>query len=74
MHFRIIAFMLKEIRKQKGLTQERLSVLSGVEQTTISSLETGRINRPAWAIVCKLARALDVRPEELFPVEIIDKA
>jgi transcriptional regulator with XRE-family HTH domain len=61
--------MLRTIRNQKSLTQDQLSEKSGVEQSTISGIETGRIKRPAWEIVCKLARALDTNPEELFPIE-----
>jgi transcriptional regulator with XRE-family HTH domain len=60
--------MLRAIRNEQGLTQEQLSEKSGVEQTTISGLETGRIKRPAWEIVAKLANALGVAPEKLFPI------
>ncbi len=59
---------LKEIRKQKQITQEALAALSGVDQSTISALETERMKRPSWEIVAKLARALEMNPEELFPV------
>ena len=76
MHFsldRIYAFMhnqtmLKDMRKQQGLTQEQLSEKSGVDQTTISRIETEEIKRPRWEIVARLSDALGVKPEELFPV------
>jgi transcriptional regulator with XRE-family HTH domain len=60
---------LKKIRTKRNLTQERLSELSGVDQSTICAIETARMKRPSWEIVAKLARALDTKPEELFPVE-----
>jgi transcriptional regulator with XRE-family HTH domain len=60
---------LRETRKQRGLTQIQLSELAGVEQGTISRLENGESDRPSWEIVARLARALDVPPEELFPIE-----
>ncbi len=60
--------MLKQARKLRKLTQEQLSEFSGVDQTTISGIESGRIKRPRWEIVSKLAKALDVSPEELFPI------
>ncbi len=60
--------MLEQLRKQLGLTQEQLAEKSGVDQTTISRLERGEIKRPRWEVVANLARALDVKPEELFPV------
>lgn len=59
---------LREARQDRKLTQERLAELSGVDQTTISNLEVGRIQSPAWETVCRLARVLDIPPEELFPV------
>ena len=59
---------LKDLRKTKGLTQEALQEMTGVDQSTISALESGRIKAPSWEIVVRLARALEVSPEELFPV------
>ncbi|PZD95197.1 XRE family transcriptional regulator [Paenibacillus sambharensis] len=34
--------LIREIRKHKGLSQQRLADLSGVSQTTISNLENNR--------------------------------
>lgn len=59
---------LRDARQRRRLTQERLAELSGVEQATISALETGRVQSPAWETVGRLCRVLRVRPEELFPV------
>jgi transcriptional regulator with XRE-family HTH domain len=59
---------LKSIRDKKKLTQEQLAELSGVDQSTISALETERMKSPSWQIVAKLANALGVQPEKLFPV------
>jgi transcriptional regulator with XRE-family HTH domain len=61
---------LLETRKRKGLTQVQLAAKSGVDQTTISKIEVGTMQSPSWAIVAKLAYALRVRPEALFPVEV----
>lgn len=60
--------LLKEIRKQKNLTQTQLAEKSGVDQATISNLEIGRVKCPSWEIVAKLSRALRVSPNKLFPV------
>jgi transcriptional regulator with XRE-family HTH domain len=59
---------LKSIRDKQKLTQEQLADLSGVDQSTISALETERMKSPSWQIVAKLAKALGVAPEKLFPV------
>lgn len=65
---------LREARQAKKLTQEALAQLSGIEQATISQLETGRVQSPAWETVAKLCAALDVDPHEVFPVELREEA
>jgi transcriptional regulator with XRE-family HTH domain len=60
---------LKDIRYKKRLTQEKLAEISGVDQSTISSIENNPDKIPAWPTVAKLAKALDMKPEELFPVD-----
>ena len=50
---------LSELRKLKGLTQERLAVLSGVHRVTIARYETGRMN-PNVKTLEKLSTALQV--------------
>src|SRR5215204_2204065 len=59
-------------------TQARLAKEAGVSPTTVSAIETGKIGRPHFGTLGKLARALDVAPEELLdtrePVEQQDPA
>ena len=55
---------LREERKRSRLTQEELSILSGVNRVTIARLETGAA-RATRETAHKLARVLKVRPEEL---------
>jgi transcriptional regulator with XRE-family HTH domain len=59
---------LREARQQRKLTQEELAARSGVEQTTISNLETGRVQSPTWETVSRLCKVLRVKPEDVFPV------
>lgn len=59
---------LRDIRIAKGITQEDLEASSGVTQTTISAIECGKNKRPSWETVRRLASALSVAPDELFPV------
>src|SRR5215208_2896935 len=47
-------------------TQARLAQEAGVSPTTISGIETGKIGRPHFGTLGKLARALRVAPEELL--------
>lgn len=56
---------LREARKQKGWTQDVLAAKSGINQTTISCIETGGVTRPAFITVVKLAAALGIDPRVL---------
>ena len=53
-----------EIRKERGLTQARLSDLSGVSRVTIARFETGKCS-PSLETLDKLARALNITIDEL---------
>jgi transcriptional regulator with XRE-family HTH domain len=61
------------IRLMRMWTQARLAKEAGISPTTVSAIETGKIGRPHFGTLGKLARALDVAPEELLdtrePVE-----
>jgi transcriptional regulator with XRE-family HTH domain len=59
---------LRKVRRDRDITQEQLAAMSDVDQTVISKLERGEIIRPSWDVVGRLARALSVEPEELFPL------
>lgn len=56
---------LRKARHKAKLTQEQLADASGLEQATISKLENGRIARPSYDTVTKLANALKVDPARL---------
>ena len=51
---------LKELRKERGLTQEDLSKLSGVSFPTISRYENGQRDEPKLTILKTLANYFDV--------------
>jgi transcriptional regulator with XRE-family HTH domain len=52
----------RELREHAGITQYRLARLSGVEQTTISQIELGKVRDPRWSTISALATALNVAP------------
>jgi transcriptional regulator with XRE-family HTH domain len=64
---------LENARRLRMWTQARLAQEAGVSPTTISGIETGKIGRPHFGTLGKLARVLGVAPEELLgsrePVE-----
>ncbi len=61
----ILKNRLKEARKEKGYSQQRLADEIGVSRNTISSIETGQFN-PTAKLALILCIALDKKFEELF--------
>jgi transcriptional regulator with XRE-family HTH domain len=57
---------VQSIRRLRMWTQARLAREAGVSPTTVSGIETGKIGRPHFGTLEKLARALRVAPEELL--------
>lgn len=56
---------IKELRKNKKLTQEKLSELVGIDYKQIGNIETGTYFTTMPTLE-KIARSLDVEIEELF--------
>lgn len=71
-----IGTFLKELRKEKGLTQEQLSELLGVTNRSVSRWENG-VNMPDFDLVIELVNYFDVSVEEFLngerKNEMIDK-
>jgi transcriptional regulator with XRE-family HTH domain len=57
---------LTALRERRMWTQVRLAEEAGVSPTTVSGIENGRISRPHFGTMRKLAVALGVEPEELL--------
>lgn len=56
---------IKELRKEKGMSQQELADLVGVSRNTISSLETGQYE-PTAKLALILCIALDKKFEDIF--------
>lgn len=56
---------IKEIRKKRGLTQEKLAELAGIETPSLSNIENAK-NYPNNETLEKLSDALKIRPYELY--------
>jgi transcriptional regulator with XRE-family HTH domain len=60
---------LKTARRIARLTQQELAKRAGVDPALISRLEAGgRSRRPSYEAIVRISRALNVAPDELFPV------
>ena len=59
---------IRELRKERGLTQVELAKMLGVTQNAIYKLETGESDlNTKW--MEKLSSAFNEKPEELLPIE-----
>jgi len=67
---------LRTARRIANLTQLELATRAGVDDSFISLLESGKrdIQTTDYATVVRIARALRVTPDELFPVDGADAA
>lgn len=66
---KLLAKRLKEIRSEKGLSQEELAYRSEITLSQIARIETVRIN-PTVSTIFKIARTLEVPLSELFNFEL----
>jgi transcriptional regulator with XRE-family HTH domain len=57
---------VENVRRLRMWTQARLAQEAGVSPTTVSGIETGKVGRPHFGTLGKLALALGVAPEELL--------
>ena len=63
MEFYEIGKKIKELRKEKKITQERLSQEVGISRQTLSKLENGKIHKISLQVFTKLLDELDCELE-----------
>jgi transcriptional regulator with XRE-family HTH domain len=63
----VVGRNLAALRERRMWTQVRLAEEAGVSPTTVSGIENGKISRPHFGTIRKLAAALGVEPEALLP-------
>lgn len=56
---------VRRIRKNKGLSQEKLARLADISLNTLAKIELGFAKKPIIQTVVKLAKALEVTIDEL---------
>jgi len=61
----MIADNIRRIRKKKGLSQEKLARLADISLNTLTKIESGYAKKPIIQTVVKLAKALDVKVDDL---------
>ena len=61
-----MGYKVKEIREQKGLTQEQLAKASGVSRVTISAIENNSEYQAKTGTLLALAKAMDTTIDKIF--------
>jgi transcriptional regulator with XRE-family HTH domain len=61
-----IAKNIKKLRKQRGLSQDKLSKLADISHNTIIKIESGAIQSPTMDTAQKIAKALGVSLDDLM--------
>jgi len=57
---------MERLRKQKGLSQEKLARLADVANNTVIKMESGENKNPTLETLRKVAKAFDVSVDELI--------
>lgn len=63
--------VLRNLRSERGLSQEALALEAGIQRNYVSLIERG-INQPTITIIFKLAAALEMRPSQV--IELVESA
>lgn len=59
-------FVIKSIRKRKKISLYQLSKMTGISRTYLRNLEDNKSFNPTFAILKKIADALEVHMKDLF--------
>jgi transcriptional regulator with XRE-family HTH domain len=64
-------YVIRELRNQHNISQEKLALISGLDRTFISLLERG-LRQPSLKSILRLSESLNIRPGD--PIErVVEK-
>ena len=63
---RDFAIRVRELRTERGVSQEKLAEQAGIHRTYLGGIELG-LRNPSLRNIARIARALEVPIKELFP-------
>lgn len=61
-----IIMRLHQLIKERGITVNRLATLSGITQSTVEDLMSGKTGNPRLKTLCKLAAGLNITVSQLL--------
>ena len=68
---KLLGKRIKELRKNKGYTQEQLSELVGIETSSLSGIESGRFF-PSLHVLDKMSKVLHIQLADFFNFFTVD--
>jgi transcriptional regulator with XRE-family HTH domain len=60
----VLGEAIRQLREERGMTQEAVALIAGVHPTWVSRIESGTLN-PSWGMISRVAEALEVKVSEL---------
>ncbi len=57
---------LREIRREKDVTQQKLATALGVSRQTIITVEKGHVKRPSDELMLSIANYFDLKVSDIF--------
>ena len=57
---------LKSLRKEKGLSQSDVYLAAGLERNTLQKYDSGRVARPMFSNIIKIAEVMEITPGTIF--------
>lgn len=58
--------LVRKIRKEKGISQEHLAFITGIDRSYMGRIERGKVNVTLEKLY-QLAKALECEPSDLLP-------
>lgn len=62
---KVAVMTFRDLREQAGLTQTKLAAMAGLDSTTVSQIELGKLESPRYQTVEKLAIALNLTVQQI---------
>lgn len=67
-----VRLRILELCKQKGITVNKLSTISGITQSTINNIVSGRNNSTTISTIKKICDGLDITTTEFFNCRLFE--
>lgn len=65
----MVVFLIKELRKIKDLTLKQMKEQTEMSISYLSEIENNKVKNPSLLVMVKIAKALDVKLDEIYFVD-----